>query len=85
MPNSKEAEPAAAPGVTGIVLSQMRHCIYELRGVLVMLDSDLAEMYGVETKTFNRSVARNRNRLPDDFMFQLTAEEYAVELQTRGA
>lgn len=50
--------------------------IFLLRGQKVMLDSDLAELYGVETKAFNRAVKRNRERFPDDFMFQLQREEY---------
>lgn len=41
-----------------------------------MLDSDLAKLYGVETKVFNQSVKRNIRRFPDDFMFKLTSEEY---------
>lgn len=41
-----------------------------------MLDSDLAKLYGVETKYFNKSVKRNQNRFPLDFMFQLSKEEY---------
>ncbi len=41
-----------------------------------MLDSDLADLYGVETKTFNQSVKRNLNRFPEDFMFRLTGEEF---------
>jgi len=40
-----------------------------------MLDADLAELYGVETKRLNEQVRRNRERFPEDFMFQLTAEE----------
>jgi len=44
-----------------------------------MLDRDLAELYGVETRTLNQAVKRNLNRFPDDFMFSLTSEE-AVEL-----
>nr|WP_244095119.1 ORF6N domain-containing protein [Pedobacter alluvionis] len=48
--------------------------IYELRGLKVMLDSDLAELYGVETKVLNQSIRRNIERFPDDFMFQLTGE-----------
>ena len=40
-----------------------------------MLDSDLAELYGVDTKTLNRAVSRNKSRFPHDFMFQLIAEE----------
>ena len=50
--------------------------IYFFRGVKVMLDSDLAELYGVETKVLNQAVKRNLNRFPPDFMFQLDKEEY---------
>lgn len=49
--------------------------IYEIRGQKVMLDFDLAEMYGVETKNLNKAVKRNIERFPDDFMFQLSKEE----------
>lgn len=49
--------------------------IYEIRGQKVMLDFDLAEMYGVETKYLNKAVKRNIERFPDDFMFQLSKEE----------
>ena len=41
-----------------------------------MLDQDLAEMYGVETKVLNQAVKRNLDRFPEDFMFQLTINEY---------
>ena len=50
--------------------------IYTLRGLQVMLDRDLAELYGVETKVFNQAVKRNSTRFPEDFMFQLTKEEF---------
>lgn len=50
--------------------------IYELRGLKVMLDSDLAELYGVETKRLNEQVGRNPDRFPEDFMFQLTDDEW---------
>ena len=50
--------------------------IYEIRNQKVMLDSDLAELYGVETGRLNEQVKRNINRFPEDFMFQLCAEEY---------
>lgn len=50
--------------------------IYTIRGVQVMLDSDLAQMYEVETRALNQAVSRNRERFPDDFMFQLTSEEW---------
>ncbi len=46
-----------------------------IRGEKVMLDSDLAELYGVPTKAFNQAVKRNKERFPDDFMFQLTKIE----------
>ena len=49
--------------------------IYEIRGQKVMLDRDLAEMYGVQTKALNQAVKRNIDRFPEDFMFQLTSEE----------
>lgn len=51
--------------------------ILMIRGTRVMLDSDLAELYGVTTKRLNEQVKRNRERFPDDFMFALTAEEKA--------
>jgi hypothetical protein len=49
--------------------------IYLLRGKKVMLDRDLATLYGVETRTLNQAVRRNLNRFPEDFMFQFTTEE----------
>ncbi len=53
----------------------IRGKIYEVRGVKVMLDVDLAAIYGYTTKAFNQQVKRNEERFPDDFRFQLTAEE----------
>ena len=49
--------------------------IYEIRGQKVMLDFDLAEMYGVETKRLKEQVRRNIERFPAEFMFELTKEE----------
>jgi hypothetical protein len=49
--------------------------IYLIRGMKVMLDRDLAEMYGVETKHLKRQVKRNLERFPEDFMFEMTSEE----------
>lgn len=49
--------------------------IHKIRGQRVMLDRDLAEMYGVETRALNQAVKRNIDRFPEDFMFQLTKEE----------
>jgi hypothetical protein len=52
--------------------------ILTLRGQKVILDADLAELYGVPTKRFNEAFKRNRERFPDDFAFQLMAEEFAA-------
>ena len=52
--------------------------IYEIRGQRVMLDRDLAELYQVETRVLNQAVKRNIDRFPEDFMFQVTAEEWVV-------
>jgi hypothetical protein len=51
--------------------------IYEIRGRRVMLDSDLAALYKVETRRLNEAVKRNIRRFPDDFMFQLSSDEFA--------
>ena len=53
----------------------IRPLIYEIRGRQVMLDRDLAALYGVLTKNLNKAVKRNVERFPEDFMFQLTKEE----------
>ncbi|MBI2281031.1 MAG: ORF6N domain-containing protein [Bacteroidetes bacterium] len=50
--------------------------IYQIRNQKVMLDNDLAELYQVETRRLNEQVKRNISRFPDDFMFQLTTEEW---------
>ncbi|MFA7370056.1 MAG: ORF6N domain-containing protein [Kiritimatiellales bacterium] len=54
----------------------LRNFIYQVRGQEVMLDSDLAGLYGVETKVFNQAVKRNIARFPNEFRFHLTAEEF---------
>lgn len=56
-------------------LEIIRSKIYEIRGQKVMLDRDLAIMYGVETRALNQAVKRNSERFPEDFMFQMTDEE----------
>jgi hypothetical protein len=50
--------------------------IYHIRGLKVMIDRDLAELYGVETRTLIQAMKRNRKNFPDDFMFQLTTKEF---------
>jgi len=57
---------------------RIERAILLIRGQKVMLDRDLAELYGVPTKAFNQAVKRNAKRFPDDFMFQLTADEAAA-------
>ncbi|MGI9088094.1 MAG: ORF6N domain-containing protein [Chthoniobacterales bacterium] len=56
--------------------SQIAQSIHRLRGQKVLLDLDLATLYGVAIKVFNQAVKRNSARFPDDFMFQITAEEF---------
>ena len=70
-------------------LTQIHTKIYEIRGYKIILDFDLAELYGVETKNLNLSVKRNLKRFPHDFMFQLSVEEWQflrlqIETSKRG-
>ncbi len=57
-------------------LIKIQNLIYEIRGLNVMLDSDLAKLYEVETRVLNQAVKRNIERFPDNFMFQLNHEEF---------
>ena len=61
--------------MSNINLLKIESMIYVIRGHKVMLDSDLAELYGVETKALKRAVKRNINRFPIDFMFEMNKEE----------
>lgn len=56
-------------------LMPIENLIHIIRGQQTMLDSDLAKLYGVETRVLNQAVKRNIERFPEDFMFQLTKEE----------
>jgi hypothetical protein len=67
--NEKSMNPEVYPD--HIVLSK----IFVIRDIKVMIDRDLAELYGVETRTLNQAVKRNLQRFPVDFMFQMTSEE----------
>jgi len=60
------------------VNAQIEKTIVTIRGQRVMMDADLAKLYGVTTKVLNQSVKRNLSRFPNDFMFQLRAEEAAA-------
>ncbi len=61
--------------MSDVSLSKIENMIYVIRGQKVMVDSDLAQLYGVLTKNLNKAVGRNKDRFPGDFMFQLTEEE----------
>ena len=65
-----------------ISTEQMKSLIYEIRGQKVMLDKDLAKIYGYETKNFNRQVKNNIEKFPDDFMHSLFMPEQSVNTQT---
>jgi hypothetical protein len=58
-----------------IPVSKIEQRILLIRGEKVLIDSDLAEFYGVPTKRLNEQVKRNKDRFPEDFMFQLTLAE----------
>ena len=66
---NQSTEVISAPALAGRIVV--------IRGQRVLLDSDLAELYEVETRAFNQAVKRNLSRFPADFMFQLTQEEFA--------
>ena len=61
-------------------IESIKNVIYEIRGQKVMLDRDLANIYGVETRALNQAVKRNADRFPEDFMFKLSKEEW-VEIE----
>ena len=61
-----------------IPLERITQAILMIRGMRVMIDADLARLYGVPTKRLNEQVKRNWARFPDDFLFQLTDEEVEV-------
>ena len=64
-------------------LENIENLILNIRGKQVMLDRDLARLYGVETKRLNEAVKRNIERFPEDFMFQLTNEEFENNLRSQ--
>ena len=66
------------PGFSLIDEDLLKSRIYTIRGVKVMLDADLAEIYGYSTKDFNRQVKNNIEKFDEDFRFQLTSEEFEI-------
>ena len=77
-------------GSSIVPVERIESAILFIRGQKVMLDADLAKLYGVSTKVFNQAVRRNKNRFPADFAFQLTDQEFQslrsqfVTSNTRG-
>ena len=71
---AKEMEPVETQ-IVEIMPPDIENLIYVIRNKQVMVDSDLAMLYQVETKALNRAVKRNIKRFPEDFCFQLTTEE----------
>jgi hypothetical protein len=69
-------EKSESKEIPAAVIKNIEQKIMTIRGIKVMLDSDLAMLYGVETKRFNEQVRRNIDRFPEDFMFQLSKEEF---------
>ena len=67
-----------------LIKADYQSLIYDLRGYKVMLDYDLAVLYGVETKRLKERVRRNSSRFPEDFMFELTSEEF-ISLRSQFA
>ena len=67
-----------------IPLERIASQIYLIRGDQVMLDSDLAALYGIETGALTRAMKRNRERFPDDFCFQLSKEEFEILRRQTG-
>ncbi len=72
MPKKSQQQSLSTPAITVDLIERK---IYVIRGQKVMLDRDLAELYGVETKALVRAMKRNIKRFPEDFMFQLTKTE----------
>jgi hypothetical protein len=66
-------------------LSTIQTKIHEIRGYRVILDFDIAELYGIETKRLKEAVRRNSNRFPNDFMFELSENEFNGLLRTHFA
>jgi len=83
-------DPTSTPGkglleVGTLADEKILLAIHVMRGCRVMLDADLAALYGVETKALTRAVRRNPNRFPTDFMFQLSDAEFAHLRRQSGA
>ena len=85
MARARSKNSVKAADSEALAFEQVEPLIHEIRGEKVILDSDLARLYGVATKRLNEQVKRNRERFPDDFMFQLTAKESAASRSQNAA
>ena len=72
------------PNALTISASKIESRIFTIRSLQVMLDRDLAELYGVETRTVNQAVKRNLERFPQSFMFQLNELEFGDNLKSQS-
>lgn len=75
-----KTEKAVSVEIAVIDERTIRNKIYVVRGIQVMLDFELAEIYGYTTSAFNQQVRRNESKFPSDFRFQLSEEEYHILL-----
>jgi hypothetical protein len=75
--SSAAAKSASTAAIEPLSIGEVAQRITVIRGQRVLLDADLARFYGETTKRLNQQVNRNRARFPEDFMFQLTDEEFA--------
>ena len=75
--NATGTPPASTPNIDPLSIGEVAQRIQLIRGQRVILDTDLAAFYGETTKRFNQQVNRNRERFPEDFMFQLSEDEFA--------
>lgn len=73
----KGSTPPNAPESSPVPMERVDRMILPIRGQRVILDADLAALYGVTTKAFNQAIKRNHERFPSDFMFRLTTDEKA--------
>ena len=78
MADEKTGSGEGRDAIVPVVDARTRSMIHTVRGRQVMLDSDLAELYGVETRTLNQAVTRNPDRFPERFCFRLTKEDAEV-------
>jgi phage regulator Rha-like protein len=78
MAKKKTTKKRSSATSTLVRAEQIEQVIHVIRGERVMLDSDLADLYGVEVRVLNQQVRRNRDRFPADFLFQLAEEEWTA-------